>query len=125
MDERQRALVEFLLSADFPGAAALRSQLPYAVVESEDGFGGFMLAVPPGVERADVVDIVPVEATWIAPTAELTLMLVTPDGVLGEVQVLRANYDLEILPDLEKFTLYVRRFKGEKFHRRSPWISTN
>jgi hypothetical protein len=125
MNTRQRKLIDFLLSAEFPGAGTLHRQADSAVLESEDGFGGFMLSVPPNSTRAEVVDDVPVEAHWDSTNAVVELLLVAPGGLLGEVAVLRYNYGEAELPDLRAFKVLPRLYRGQKLRpsRRAP--STN
>jgi hypothetical protein len=125
MNTRQRKLIDFLLSTDFPGAATLRRQAASAVIESEDEAGGFMLSVPPNSARAEVVDDVPVEAHWDSTNSVVELLLVAPGGLLGEVEVVRYNHEEAELPDLCEFKLLPRLYRGQKLRPSRHTPSTN
>lgn len=62
--ERERALLDFLLSADFPGCEELRVQAAVASVAGrcECGCGTIDPSVPPGSPAAKVEPHIPIEA---------------------------------------------------------------
>jgi hypothetical protein len=87
--ESEKDLVAHLLSADFPGAAALRAQLASCVVKVIDNEGSLSIRVadspPAGVTRR-----IPVEAERYEEDGVFThVLLHVLDGFLNELEIYR------------------------------------
>jgi hypothetical protein len=78
----ERALLAFLLSADFPGRHELRTQSETVIVtgECECGCGAIGLHVETGLHAANVEKSIPIEAYADA----LDVLLFTRDGLSGQ-----------------------------------------
>jgi hypothetical protein len=83
--ECERALLDFLLSADFPGCEELRAQAAtvFVVSECNCGCGTVDLDVPPEAAPAGVQDHVPIEAYADA----MDVLLFAPGGKLGMLEI--------------------------------------
>jgi len=67
LSNRERQVLDHLLSAEFPGVEALRLQAQHVLVKRESGIGPTvdLVVADPNAPLADVVDEMPVEA-WSA-----------------------------------------------------------
>jgi hypothetical protein len=85
LSPEERALAEFLLSAEFPGRGELKSQLESAEVVGvcECGCGTVDLAIKGSIARAVCREPIPVEAHRSA----LDVLLFVRDGLLGSIEI--------------------------------------
>jgi hypothetical protein len=85
LSPKERALAEFLLSAEFPGRDELKSQLEFAEVVGvcECGCGTVDLAIKASVARAVCREPIPVEAHKSA----LDVLLFVRNGLLGSIEI--------------------------------------
>lgn len=81
----EKALLDFLLSAEFPGRDELKEQVEdvRVVGECECGCGTIELAVQPGTVPARTEKSIPIEAYAEA----LDVLLFARDGVLGMLEI--------------------------------------
>jgi hypothetical protein len=103
----ERALLAFLLSADFPGRHELRTQAETVIVtgECECGCGAIGLHVETGLHAANVEKSIPIEAYADA----LDVLLFTRDGYLTSLEIVfYAQTPERPYPRPEQLTLWAR-----------------
>ena len=108
LDEREREILDFLLRAEFPGAAELRVQAATASVVGMCGCGcaSFDVEVDRRLGRAPVVDAVPVDARSAAeePIDEcFELLLWARAGWLGGVEIVYFGEPPAVFPPPSSF----------------------
>ena len=90
LSDVERAVLDFLLGVDFPGASELRIQARHVVVTArcECGCPTFELAVDqPLAVRANVAEPIPVEARSSSDDHLNELLLFVKDGWLASVEL--------------------------------------
>ncbi len=103
LEDRERRIIDFLLSKPFPGRNELRAQLAHARV-SEEYVGedpSIILTVdPPAARAASVMTRIPVEARGRdSDGVEVHVLLHVVDGYLSELEVYRSDSAPTNLPD--------------------------
>ena len=89
-DEREREVLAALLSADFPGKAALLVQASNVKVRRIDRNGSLALVPEPTAPRAEVVRRIPVEAeSDDRDGVRVHVLLHVLDGYLTELEIYR------------------------------------
>lgn len=86
----EEALLQALLSYDFPGAAELRSQLPSVRVRGlslDDPHVPLFEVADPKAPRAQVSDIVPIQARVRDADPPIEILLFVKDGLLDSLEV--------------------------------------
>jgi hypothetical protein len=89
----ERALIDVLLRADFPGAAELRAQLEgiqAAATNDHDNYGSVYLHPRKGTAAAPGRFRVPVEGRWRDSDAgTVSILLHVIDGRLNELEIIK------------------------------------
>lgn len=104
LTERERATLDFLLAADFPGVVALREHARAAEVLGgcECGCATIDLGVPEGMPRAELRSRVPVESVSNEPP-HYELLLFTEDGRLKMLELVWYDDPPAEFPDVAVF----------------------
>lgn len=91
MDDREQAIISFLLGHDFPGAAELRRQFERSLVRPLDDDGCLEIRVVSD-EVAPVSQRVPTEGYFVdADGVHVNLLIHVVDGKLSELEVFKED----------------------------------
>jgi hypothetical protein len=87
LNANEKALIDFLLTADFPGRDELRDQLGQVQVlgDCDCGCGTVSLSVPGAAVRADAREPIPVEA--YNEDGSLSVLLFVREGMLASLEI--------------------------------------
>lgn len=108
LSSRERAYLDRLLEADFPGREALASQLAAAKARQIDEYGSLDFYVLPA-QRAKVKRRIPVEGRFLdADGTVIHLLLHVLDGVIDELEIFKEDLSEVLkLPPAEDLELLV------------------
>ena len=89
LDSKERALLEFLLTAEFPGRSELQEQARRvkAVGDCDCGCGTIDLAVEDCPPRAHTREPIPVEARRESPEGPIEVLLFVRGGRLASLEI--------------------------------------